>query len=591
MRRTASALTIAAVWLAAAADVAAEPPLTLVTASYFGTAGDDDLQGAAVAPDGTLYLVGNAGAPAGKLPGGVEPATFGRPAAAPKCGRGFVAHLSADGTKLLHYAELAEGIAILTSVQVNANGVYASGYAAAALEPLLENIPGLLRQYPLAEDVRLVEEGKIAEANAIKDGKDPLAGRPGLGRYGAPCVLRFSKDLRKFECGTYLEGWQQVWDKLRIMSKLKKQFPVEYSWQPTHLALLRGGDVLVCHDGGYFRHVTDKDREQTAGNAESLRRLAFYDVCDHLSRLSPDLSKRAYRKEIYTPAVDQPTAARLKDGWPHPHYGSPRTLRMRLDAKENAYLCGWSASATSREPYWSPYIWQMDPRDGSLIRKVRETDPMSGKDNRMGGAVADAAIGALAIEEDGNLVFGRYSDGGYSGVIHFSGSIRRVDMRTLEETGMARTVPCVWTVDLAALPGGNLLALGRCNDKVDWTPDAWQQGDPDENPEGWLRVYGPKLDLRFSTALRGIVPYELVPIGDRRWVIVGQAFHTTAAVSSALQEKPRGKRDGYFLIVEAAKSKPQSAAGAVRGSVPLAVAPAVVSAIAPVSVQQGRRPE
>jgi len=545
------AVLVAMAFVAGAVGLAAgEPPLKLVTASHLGTAEDDDLQGGAVAPDGTLYLAGNTGAPARGFPGDVQPKAFGKAVEPPRCGHGFVAHLSGDGTRLLHYAELAQGVAILTSVQVNESGVYVAGYASEGLEPLLREVPGFLRQYPLAGEARLIQEGRIAEANALKDGKDPLAGRPGLGRYGAPFVLRFSKDLRELQCGTYLEGWQQVWDKLRIISKAKKQFPVEHFWQPTHLALLRSGDVLTCHDGGYFRHVTDKDRQQAAGNAESLRRLAFYDVCDYLSRLSPDLARRAYRKEIYTPGVDPATAARLKDGWPHPHYSNPRTMRMRLDKQERAYLCGWSASATSRESYWSPFIWEMDPRDGSLIRKIRETDPMSGKDNRMGGSVADAVAGCVALEEDGNLVFGRYSDGGYSGVIHFSGSIRRVDLKTLEEMEMARTIPCVWTVDLAVLPGRNVLAVGRCNGKVDWTPDAWQPGDPEENPAGWLRVYGLKLEMRFSTPLRGIVPYELIPIGGGRYLVVGQSASDAALAKNALFDTPRGKRDGYFMILE-----------------------------------------
>jgi hypothetical protein len=222
---------------------------------------------------------------------------------------------------------------------------------------------------------------------------------------------------------------------------------------------------------------------------------------------------------------------------------------MRLDRAENLYLCGWSASATSRESYWSPYIWQLNPQDGRLLRKVRETDPMSGQDNRMGGAVADAAVGAVAIEEDGNLIFGRYSDGGYSGVIHFSGSIRRVEMKTLEEIGMVRTVPCVWTIDLAALPGQNVLAVGRCNDKVDWTPDAWQKGDPAENPMAWLRMYSPKLELRFSTALPGIVPFDMTPLPGHRFLLTGQARNPTAPIAKALWPQCAGKADGYFCVV------------------------------------------
>ena len=40
---------------------AAEPPLQIVTATYLGTAEDDDRQGACAAPDGTIYVGGGIG--------------------------------------------------------------------------------------------------------------------------------------------------------------------------------------------------------------------------------------------------------------------------------------------------------------------------------------------------------------------------------------------------------------------------------------------------------------------------------------------------------------------------------------------------
>ncbi|MGD0898573.1 MAG: hypothetical protein ABR915_12100 [Thermoguttaceae bacterium] len=45
------------------------------------------------------------------------------------------------------------------------------------------------------------------------------------------------------------------------MKKKGIMVPTEYSWQPTHLALLHSGDVVVCHDGGYFHLLTDEDRK------------------------------------------------------------------------------------------------------------------------------------------------------------------------------------------------------------------------------------------------------------------------------------------------------------------------------------------
>jgi len=113
----------AALVLCAALGVSgAESPLTLLTASFWGTDRDDDIQGAAAAPDGTVYVVGNTGEASSRLPGGIVAKVFGQPAAEPRCGRALVAHFNADLTRLLHYTELAEGIAILSSAPVNSNG-------------------------------------------------------------------------------------------------------------------------------------------------------------------------------------------------------------------------------------------------------------------------------------------------------------------------------------------------------------------------------------------------------------------------------------------------------------------------------------
>ncbi|HUU08996.1 MAG TPA: hypothetical protein VM431_00480 [Phycisphaerae bacterium] len=568
----------------ATGTAAAETPIKLLMAGFWGTAEDDDVQGAAQAPDGTVIIVGNVGAAATDLPGGVVPTVLGNRVAQPKCGRGFVAHFSADLGRLLHYAELADGIAILTSVQAGAGGVYVSGYAADGLEPLLAGKPGLMTTYPLAAEARLMREGKMLEANGLTD-TDPIAGRPGLGRYGAPFVLCLTPDLKTVTAGTYLEGWQQVWDKYRSKTiRPRATFRPDTFWQPTALGLLGSGDLVVCHDGGYFRMLTDKDREVAGDNADLLGRLAFYDGADWVSRLSPDLSKRAWRQPIHTPAVDAETVRRIKGGWPLAHYGSPRTHRMRLDRQENIYLCGWSASYTAKEPWWSPYVWRLSPADGALDWKAYEYDPMSGPDNRMNGQVADTAVATLALDGDGNLLASLFADGGNTVIawspkaelgrrfegpvkgsapviklVHWWGTIHRVNTRTREGLGGARLAANnqgvagpAWAVDLASLPGNQVLAVGRCNFEFPWTQDAWHRGDPQENPTGFVRVYSAAFDLLFSTALPGVIPFEIVPLSDDRYLIVGQARNPAAPVAGALAGKPRGKADGFLYLVRAA---------------------------------------
>jgi len=575
----------AGTWLAviglAALAAHAAPPLEVVTASYFGTADEGDLQGAAVAPDGTIYIVGNTGAAAKDLPGGIQPATvravpvpgpklFGGPAKEPKCGCGFVAQLAADGRKILRYAEFARGVVILTTVQVNQHGVYVGGYASEALGDVLKDVPGLIRQYPLANEIKQLEADNAAGK------QDKIAGRPGLGRYGAPCILRFSADLQKLECGTYLEGWQQVWDKKRVAKPGKEMLGgfQEYYWQPTSIGLLRSGDVIVCHDGGYFRLLTDQDKELAKDNAKLLELLAFYDCCDYVSRLSPDLAQRTWKKPIYTPPVDPEVAKKVRSGWPLPHHSSPRTHRMRLDKDENIFLCGWSASYTSNEPWWSPYLWKLDPKTGEVAWKAYQYDPMSGGGNRMGGQVSDTAVLTVVPEDDGNLLTALLADGGNTvmgwspkadgskfetptrgkgfGVklVHWWGQVHRVDGKTLSGLGAARIGPWGWVVDMASMPGRNVVAVGRFNDKFDFTDDAWWRESTVENPNAFLRVFSPEFDLLFSTEIPGLVPFEISRLGPTRIILVGRSEKGASPVKDALFAKSAGQTGGYFMILQ-----------------------------------------
>lgn len=566
--------------LVGVASSATEPPLRLVTASLWGTAEEDDIQGAAQTPDGTVYLVGNVGGPMSQLPGGVKPRTLGADVAEPKCGRAFIARLSADCRRVLNYTELGAGIAIFTSVQVNENGVYVGGCASDGLEPLLSDKPSLLPKYPLATEARLIRKGKMLEANGLKD-KDPIAGRPGLGRLGAPCVLRFNADLSALTAGTYLEGWQQVWEKDRVKTiRPREIFPKEFFWQPTSIGLFKSGDVAVCHDGGYFRMLTEKDRALAGTNTSLLARLAFYDCADWVSRLSPDLSKRVWRQAIQTPQVNIEVARRVRD-WHLPHYGNPRTHRMRLDHEGNVFICGWSATHTAKEPWWSPYLWKLGGSTGKPVAKFYEYDPMSGPDNRINGTVSDTAVATVTFDADGNILTSLFADGGntvmgwspqavlgkkFEGrimndvgvkLVHWWGMIHRLNARTGEGIGDVRLASKgagaagpAWAVDLAALPDGSVLALGRCNLDFSWSTNAWHRASADENPVGFLRVYSREFHLRFSTALPGVVPFELVPLAGNRFLITGRAQTTNAPIKDALVESPRGKTDGFFCVVE-----------------------------------------
>jgi hypothetical protein len=546
--------------------------MEIISASYFGSAADGDLQGAAAAPDGSIYVVGNSSTLTETPLDGISVTQFGSPAKSPRCGCGFIAHLSPDGKHILHYAQFSPGVVIFTTAQASGNDVYVSGYGSAELEGVLKNHPGLIREFPLVQEIKSFEQetanGKV----------DKIAGRPGLGRYGAPCVLRLSADLKTLRSGTYLEGWQQVWDKKRVSKQGSQMLGgyQEYFWQPTSLAILKDATLLVCHDGGYFRMATGKDRELAKDDPKLLDRLLFYDTCDYVSSLSSDLTQRLWKKPIYTPPVDPAVAKTVKDGWPLTHYSSPRTHRMRLDRDGNIYLCGWSASATSKEPWWSPYLYKLDSKTGDIVWKAYEYDPLSGGDNRLGGQVADTACVSLAIDEDGNVLSSLLADGGNSvmewspkaerlgepfevktrgggfGVklVHWWGQIQRFNGKTRQGLGGARIGPWGWAHDIASLPDNSVMAFGRYNWRFDFTPDAWCKESPIENPNAFLRIYSPTFDLQFSTALPGVVPFEICRVGASRYVLVGRAEQGVSPVKDALFPKSAGKTSGYLLIVD-----------------------------------------
>ena len=87
--------------------------------------------------------------------------------------------------------------------------------------------------------------------------------------------------------------------------------------------------------------------------------------------------------------------------------------------------------------------------------------------------------------------------------------------------------------------------------KFDVTDDAWHKDSPAENPIAFLRLYSADFELRFSTLLPGIVPFEIVKIGPNRYAITAQG---RAARRAAQGRAGRGtspaKTDGYLLILD-----------------------------------------
>jgi hypothetical protein len=109
-----------------------------------------------------------------------------------------------------------------------------------------------------------------------------------------------------------------------------------------------------------------------------------------------------------------------------------------------------------------------------------------------------------------------------------------------------------WTVDLAALPDGGVIEIGRWNFGFGWTEDAWQEVDKPKNPSAYLRTLGTNFAVQFSTPLRGIVPFQIEPATSNRYLLVGRADLDNADTESAFQSGHAGESDGFFMVVEAA---------------------------------------
>jgi len=551
-------------WCLATPVTAATPKL--VTATYLGTPGDDDLQDAAIAADGTIYVVGNVDRPLESLPGGAKAVTLGEPVKGTWYRAGFVGALKPDGTKLLRVAQFARGQVFLTTVLPAGDGVYVGGYAVREAAALFEPLGGLFPD-PERANAEPLENPLPGEPNPPPNS---LPSRPEVDasgehevltvrtrhhgdKDGVPFVLRLSKDLGTIEAGTFLEGHHYAWN--IAMPRYDEE------WTPVGIASVPGGDLVVLHDGGAPVH--------------------HYYGPDYVSRLSPDLKERAWRFDVWHPQIRPIDKIRRRREefreWKSPVLGQIRTLRMRGDERGNVYLGGWSVSMTSQEPWWCPFLWKLDPR-GKAAWKAYSFDPMGGPGGRMGGLVSDSAIRSIAIGDRGDLLVSGISDGGntvlrrdprdygksgpefrraYAGMKGrelYVGHLMRLDPETRElKAGTMlgsyadRGYEPAWAVDVAGLPGGRMLAVGRHSRNHSATEDAWFDVKSDQGM--FLTVFGEDFEKLFSANVPDAIPYAVARRGPR-CVIVGMAAGPATPVKSPLFAKHAGGLDAYLMVAD-----------------------------------------
>jgi len=515
-------LTIIALLLLATVCAAAAQP-TPTASLRIGQAEGDAVEGAAIDEQGAIYVVGMTARP---WDAQAWPVT-GEPIESETYSHGFVARLDAAGEPQRVF-QFAAGVARLTTVVLTDDAVYVGGYAAPRYARRIDAL-GIKAIEP-RQDVPHHVPGEHHTDDKFDKAND--------GR-GTPIVLRLSKDL-VLQSGVALEGWQSVWHVPRPLG--------EDRWQPVGIAPLDGGDVVVSHDGGY---VLDP------GPGPKATADHFYHVPDHLSRLSPDLSQRRWKKDIYTPRIDRERASRiLGRPWGHDTLGNTRTLRVRGDGT-HVYLAGWSPTRTSGEPWWSPFLFKMDGQ-GEVVWRAYNPDPQSGGGERMNGLVADSAIRSVSIDARGQVLFAGIADGGnsvlrydprdynqgvdtlrgeawgFGGRTLFWGTVGRLDGQDpallagdtiLGRDEKTARVRAAWPIDIAPLPDGRAIVVGRQTGGFAFSADA-AATEPDC---GFLRIYDERFVTQHSAALPGIKPMTLA-VRDRMGVVVGQAIGEGADV-------------------------------------------------------------
>ena len=549
----------------------------LISASRIGTAGDDSIEDVAIGQDGLIYVVGNSatplpefeGAKVVRLPGDPEPKDW-------TYGSGFVAVLDADGSKVKMLASFPRGVAKLTSIQLSKNGIYVSGYGSPGMEPVIGPLGGVMAKASF-------EQRKLKTWCPPEHHSEPLR-KDENDQRGVPFVVRLTADLGRIDAGTFLEGWQSTWHVPRPLG--------EDHFQPTSIAVLSSGDVVVCHDGGYNKFPP---ASKQCGFEE------FYDVPDYLSRLTPDLKGRVWKTAIYTPSIDAEKVNRFQKNsthftmkwgsppvkWTLPHLGNTRTFRMRVDGKDNIYLCGWSPTRTAAEPWWSSFFFRYSP-EGKEVWRAWTPDPMSGPDSRMNHLVSDAAVRSVNIDEQGNVLASMIGDGGnnilrqdprdytkptdrlkgtlsgFRGRVLFWGGVSRLDAGTRELLGGyqlsaygqvgggRRRAPAqsgyksTWANDLTDMGGGRVLAVGRNTGNFVSTRDAWFES----KPGGLVMLFDREFSPVFSST---VADADLNTVARRgtRAVVVGVARSDAVPTAGGMGPKPLGASDGYIMVIDA----------------------------------------
>lgn len=143
---------------------------------------------------------------------------------------------------------------------------------------------------------------------------------------------------------------------------------------------------------------------------------------------------------------------------------------------------------------------------------------------------------------------------GMKGRVLYVGHVMRLDADTREllaGSGFGSYgsggYQATWAVDLAALPGKRVLAVGRHNQNYPASADAWFHAQSDRGM--FLKVLNDDFQEQFSVNLPDAIPYAVACKGPR-CVIVGMAQSDKTPLKRALFGRHAGGLDAYLLVAD-----------------------------------------
>ncbi len=547
----------------------AAPPVR-VWASHLGGAGEDRLEAACYAPDGSLLVAGNT-LTTGNI-GGIAPVQLGSDRDAGQQ-TGFIARLAADGSSVLGVTKFGHGAVYLTDVAADGDSIYAAGYATADFRPQLaadaydRTDLSTAQVWAMATDTTGSWKSNVyrsvlirlnAQATQVLDATYLGEAHPrhpdwGIGDYWDPAWAGRNTD----PIGNGGAG-SGMWKYVRGQNLIRR---------------FANGDLLVAADCG----------------------LRWSAGVDAIYRFRRDDFSAPVWKRVVNPEGNN---SDLIDG----SYTSNVCGFTRINGiaivpgSEEIYVSGTGNGDTGFEPYYDPFVFKYDSAGNPLWPRSGVTGGgASGTFDRLQGDVrpnqADALGEGIAAASDGRAFVAMWTDGGntwlgqhpwdfgavtnqdgdtfssfngraqvsVSGILNGDGVSGWARSNRLKPYGYDAETKRYTNVfyDIAPVLGGTgtkAYLAGSSHNALSIA--AWD----DSTAAGYTRLgviagfdYAAGGTTReFVTHLRDVSELRRIAgtWGGRRFAAVGYSFGDNAPVPSGFQTARAGGDDGYIVVFE-----------------------------------------